>query len=223
LLCYNDCMKPTRLDQLSDGIFAIVLTFLTFDLKIHALPHPTPDQALWDALVTIGPILLSFILSFALIFTYWRAHHYIVSVYAKNIDSRLTSINALFFFFIALIPFSTRLLGEYSETRLAIIIYAANIIMISITLLWMREYVLSSGHLSHSFVTKYEKRRGAIRIVVPMLCAAAAMGICFYSTWAAFFLLTFAIVFNLLSRSTRMVNWILVKTKEEFIGSGEPL
>ena len=211
-------MKSTRLDQLSDGIFAIVLTFLTFDLKIEALPHPAADQALWDALVKISPILLSFVLSFALIFTYWRAHHYIVSIYAKNIDSKLTSINAMFFFFIALIPFTTRLLGEYSDTRLAIILYASNIIMIGISLLWMREYVLSSGHLNHAFVTKFEKRRGAIRIVVPMICAVAAIGVCFYSTWIAFVLLTFAIVFNLLSRSTRTVNWLMVKTKEEFIG-----
>jgi uncharacterized membrane protein len=209
-------MKSTRLDQLSDGIFAIVLTFLTFDLKIPALARPVSDSVLWSSLVLIGPILLSFILSFAMIFTYWRAHHYIVSIYAKNIDSKLTSINALFFFFIALIPFTTRLLGEYNETKLAIILYAANIIFIGITLMWMRNYVFASGNINHAFVTSYEKRRGAIRIIVPVLCAALAIGICFYSTWTAFVVLTFAIVFNLLSRSTRMVNWLLIKTKEEF-------
>lgn len=209
-------MKSTRLDQLSDGIFAIVLTFLTFDLKIPTIANPVSDSALWNSLVVIGPILLSFVLSFALVFTYWRAHHYIVSIYAKNIDSKLTSINALFFFFIALIPFTTRLLGEYNETKLAIIIYASNIIFIGLTLLWMREYVFASGNINHAFVTSYEKRRGAIRIIFPVICAIFAIYICFYSTSIAFIVLTLAIVFNLLSRSTRMVNWLMVETKKEF-------
>jgi uncharacterized membrane protein len=211
-------MKQTRLDQLSDGIFAIVLTLLTFDLKIPPIPGPITDQTLWNALKNISPILLSFMLSFALIFTYWRAHHYIASIYAKTVDSRLSSINALFFFFVALIPFSTRLIGEFSQTRLAIVIYALNIIAIGFSLLIMRSYVLSSGHIDHVFVTRYEKRRGLIRVIVPMLFAGFAIIICFYSTWVAFLLLTFAIVFNLLSRSTRIVYWFLAKTKEEIVG-----
>lgn len=210
-------MKPARLDQLSDGIFAIVLTLLTFDLKVTAVPGQLDDQSLWNSLVALGPIFISFILSFALIFTYWRAHHYIVSIYAKAVDSRLTSINALFFFFVSLIPFCTRLIGEYTNTKLAVIIYSLNIIMIGLSLIWMRDYVLTSGHLQHAFVTKFEKKRGIIRIIVPMICAFLAIIICFFNTWVAFFLLTFAIVFNLLSRSTRFVAWLLDKSKEELM------
>lgn len=214
-------MKPARLDQLSDGIFAIILTLLTFDLKIMPVPGHMGNWDLWFALIKIAPIFLSFVLSFALIFTYWRAHHYIVSIYAKAVDSRLTSINALFFFFVALIPFSTRLIGEYTETKLALIVYSLNIIAIGLSLLWMRHYVLNSGHLQHAFVTKFEKKRGLIRIFVPMICASTAIIVCFYSTWVAFVLLTFAIVFNLLSRSTRFVAWLLDKSKEEILTLGD--
>jgi uncharacterized membrane protein len=160
------------------------------------------------------PIFLSFTLSFALIFTYWRAHHHITSIYAKNVDTRLTSINAVFFFFVALIPSSARLLGEHSGTRLSVIVYSLNIILIGLSLLWMRTYVLSSGHIDHTFVTKNEKRRGLIRVMVPMVCAALAIGVSFYSTWISFMLLTIALVFNLLSRSTRWVN-----TAIEFVSS----
>lgn len=211
-------MKQSRFDSLSDGIFAIVLTILTFELRVPQIVGFASDKDLWNALVPLWPVLISFILSFALIFTYWHAHHYIGSIYAKSIDRRFSSINALFFFFVALIPFSTSLLGRYNETRLAIIIYSLNILAIGFSLLWMRSYVLGSGNLDHTFVTKAERQRGFIRVVAPMVIASIAILVCFYSTFAAFILLTLAIVFNLVSRSTYFVNWLLKKTKEEITG-----
>lgn len=202
-------MKPHRLDQLSDGIFAIIITLLAFELKIPKIIGVVSDELIGDAIISILPVFLSFTLSFALIFTYWRAHHFIASIYAKNVDSRLTTINAVFFFFIALLPFSTRLLAEYNSARISVVIYAFNIIALSLSLLWMRSYVLSSGHIDHVFVAKNERRRGLIRIIVPMICAFAAILISFYSTWISFVLLTFAVVFNLMSRSTRWVNTVI--------------
>jgi uncharacterized membrane protein len=201
-------MKQSRLDSLSDGIFAIVLTFLTFELKLPLLPNPVTEESLANGLISLGPVFLSFILSFALIFTYWRAHHFIVSIYAKNVDARLTSINALFFFFIALIPFTTRLLGEYSHLKVAICIYSINIIFIGLSLLWMRSYVLASGHIDHEVVTEAELRRGVVRVIVPMICAIIAIDLSFLNTQLSFAVLTFAIVFNLLSRSTTFVDWL---------------
>ncbi len=205
-------MKQSRLDFLADGIFAILLTVLTLDLKIPEFFGAATEQELWDALTQLGPTFLSFILSFALIFTYWRAHHYIASVYAKNINVRLTSINAVFFFFIALIPFCSRLIAQYSYTRLAIILYAANIICIGLSILWMRNYVLNSGHIEHPRIQKSELRRGLIRTLVPVFCAVGAIGLSFLNTQLAFLLLTVAIVFNLVSRSTKPISWLIDTT-----------
>jgi uncharacterized membrane protein len=202
-------MKQLRLENLSDGIFAIVLTLLAIDLKLPTFLSPLSEADLWNALVHLGPVFISFILSFALLFTYWRAHHFIISIYARDIDVRLTTINALFFFFIALIPFTTRLLGEFHGFKLSIIVYAVNIICIGFSLYWMRSYIFSSGNIDHKMIKISERRRGAIRILVPVVCACAAIIISFYRTDAAFSLLAFAIVFNLISRSTTFVNWII--------------
>jgi len=210
-------MKQSRFDSFSDGIFAIILTLLTFELRIPHTQDFFTDKELWSALLALWPGFLSFMLSFALIFTYWHAHHYVASIYAKSVDRRLTTINALFFFFICLIPFTTSLLGSYNYTKIAIIIYSLNILAIGFSLLLMRHYVLKSGRIDHAFVTKSEKRRGLIRVIVPMVFAAIAIVVCFYSTMAAFILLTLAIIFNLLSRSTRIVNWLIDKTKEELL------
>ena len=137
-------MNHNRLDQLADGIFAIVMTILVFDIKVPAIWGPINNMDLWFQIEKLFPLLLSYILSFALLFTYWRAHHFFVSIYAKNVDSMLTNINALFFMLISLIPFSASILGEYSKNELSVVIFGIHTILIGLTLYWMRRYVLYS-------------------------------------------------------------------------------
>ncbi|MEI6553763.1 MAG: TMEM175 family protein, partial [bacterium] len=90
-------MKQQRLDGLADGIFAIVMTFLAFEIKVPVMPDFVDEATLFMALKDLLPILLSFLMSFALLFTYWRAHHYITSVYSKTLTVYLACYNALFF------------------------------------------------------------------------------------------------------------------------------
>ena len=65
-------MKQQRLDGLADGIFAIVMTFLAFEIKVPVMPDFVNEATLFLALQRLLPIFLSFIMSFALLFTYWR-------------------------------------------------------------------------------------------------------------------------------------------------------
>ena len=83
-------MKQARLDQLVDSIFAIVMTILVFDIRIPNFIGAVNPQTLFQALLILSPIFfLSYLLSFSL-FTYWRSHHFIESVLAKNIDTRFS-------------------------------------------------------------------------------------------------------------------------------------
>ncbi len=83
-LCY--IMKQTRLDALSDGIFAIVMSILVFEIRIPYFSGSLADKQIFDLLISILPLLINYILSFSLLFTYWRSNHFIASVLAKNID-----------------------------------------------------------------------------------------------------------------------------------------
>lgn len=208
-------MKQARLDQLSDGIFAIIITLLAFEIKVPILPSPATNEELWLALSPLAPTFLAFVLSFAVLFTYWRAHHYVVSVYAKTIDVRLTSINAVFFFFLSLIPFSSRMIGDYGYTQLAIGVYAVNIIMIGLTLMWMRHHVLSADTIEHTSPSVEERRRGVMRTLVPVFCAGIAILISFWSTTFAIALLALAIIFNIFSRTTKVMNWLIERVAKD--------
>ena len=197
-------MSHTRLDQLSDGIFAIVMTLLVFEIRIPEITFIGSNEELWFILKNLTPYFASYILSFALLFTYWRAHHFFVSIYAKNVDARLTNINAIFFLFIALIPFTSSLLGRFSEYELAIAIFGIHIILIGMTLYSMRNYVLYSPHIKNPEITPREIHGSTVRTLVPVVFALIAIPLSFVSTDFSLFLFTLAVIFNLSSYSTRL-------------------
>ena len=204
-------MNHTRLDQLSDGIFAIVMTILVFQIELPELWGPVTNLGLWLEVEKLLPLALSYVLGFALLFTYWRAHHFFISIYAKNIDSMLTNINALFFMLISLVPFSASILGQYSKNELAIIIFGTHIILIGLCLYWMRSYVLYSPHIHNPEISKREIHGSTVRTLVPVVFALIAMPLSFFSIELSLTLFTLAVIFNLSSYSTRLFEKIVKK------------
>ncbi len=199
-------MKPSRLDNLADGIFAIVMTILVLQIRVPELNGPPTNTGVWNNLLQIKPLFFSYLLSFALLFTYWRAHHYFTSVFAKNIDIRLTNINALFLALVALIPFSAQLLGTYSHTQIAVSVYGLHVILLGLTLWWMRDYVIKSKYIENNEISERDYRHSTIRLAVPIICSIMAILISFFNTTVSLALYTLAIVFNLLPQSTSLLH-----------------
>ena len=196
-------MNHTRLDQLSDGIFAIVMTVLVFQIELPAIWGPVGNLELWSEIKKLLPLLLSYILSFSLLFTYWRAHHFFISIYAKNVDSTLININALFFMLISLVPFSASILGQYGKNELSVAIFGAHIILIGLTLYWMRRYVIYSPHIQNPEISAREIRGSTIRTLAPVIFALVAIPLSFINIKLSLTLFTLAVIFNLSSYSTR--------------------
>ena len=210
-------MNHTRLDQLSDGIFAIVMTILVFEIKVPDF-EPINNMGLWLEVKRLLPSFLSYVLSFSLLYTYWRAHHFFVSIYAKNLDSVLTNINALFFMLVSLVPFSSSILGKFPKNELSIVIFSAHIILIGLTLYWMRRYVFYSEHIQNPEITKREIRGSTIRTLVPVFFALIAIPLSFWSIKISLIILTLAVIFNLSSFSTRLFENILKTLHLLFFG-----
>jgi uncharacterized membrane protein len=196
-------MKQARLDQLADSIFAIVMTILVFEIRIPDYIGTISDQTLWQSLLNLSPIFLSYLLSFSLLFTYWRSHHFIESILAKNIDTHFSNLNAIFFFFVGLVPFSSHLLGSYSYSKTSIIFFAVNIILIGLSLFVMRQYVINSKTIENASITKTQNEHANMHILFPVGAAIIAIFVSFYSSDIAISLFTIAILFNLLEKSTK--------------------
>lgn len=211
-------MNHTRLDQLSDGIFSIVMTILVFSFETPKVWGPIDNIGLWLHLKELLPILFSYVLSFFLLFTYWRAHHFFISIYAKNVDTMLSNINALFFMLISLVPFSASVLGEFNKNELSVIIFGTHVILIGLTLYWMRRYVLYSDHIKNPEISKREIRGSTIRTMAPVLFSIFAIVLCFYNINLSLGLFTLAVIFNLSSYSTKLFEKILKKSHKLMFG-----
>ncbi|HAE36308.1 TPA: hypothetical protein DCX66_03080 [Candidatus Nomurabacteria bacterium] len=208
-------MKQSRLDQLSDGIFAIVMTILVFELRVPNFTGLVTEQHLLNTLVEMAPLFLSYLLSFSLLFTYWRSHHLIASVLAKNIDTKFSNLNGIFLFFVALVPFSSRFLGQYVNSETAIIFFALNIIFIGLTLFKMRNYVIKSGTIENMPFTKKENEHANMHILFPVGSAIVAIAVSFLSNSLALSLFTVAILFNLSGNGIKITFFVIDLFRKE--------
>ncbi|MFA6515244.1 MAG: TMEM175 family protein [Candidatus Paceibacterota bacterium] len=202
-------MKQSRLDQLSDGIFAIVMTILVFEIRVPIYAGVVSEQTLINSLINIYPLLLSYMLSFSLLFTYWRSHHIIASVLAKNIDVQFTNLSGIFLFLVALVPFSSDFLGRHIYSKTGVIFFALNIILIGISLYKMRQYAIKSETIENTPFTNIENEHANMHILFPIISALVSIVVAFYSTKIAILLFTISILFNLSKNGTRYMFYII--------------
>src|SRR5438309_11598060 len=113
-LQYNNLMNHGRLHALTDGIFTIVMTLMVLELKLPKI-NPLTNHQLWQALAAQKAIFASYFISFAVLFIYWRAHNFVITILAKNVDINLLTINGIFLFLVGLVPFSTQLVGTFNS------------------------------------------------------------------------------------------------------------
>lgn len=126
-------LSRNRIEALTDGVFAIAMTLLVLDIKVPELHPPLETAQLPLKLVALWPNFLSYLISFLILGVYWVGHHFQLS-FIRRVDRPLLWINILFLLWVALVPFSTALLSEYSKTRVAIAIYGLNLIAVGLTL-----------------------------------------------------------------------------------------
>src|SRR6185312_17521797 len=70
----SDDISPGRLVAFSDGVFAIAITLLAFQLRVPDLP-PGRGNALGAALRADAGQFVAFVLTFVVVGVYWRGHH----------------------------------------------------------------------------------------------------------------------------------------------------
>ena len=203
-------MKTSRLDGLVDGIFAIVMTLLIIEIRVPEFHEQTNNSELWHSLTKLAPLFLSYILSFSLLFTYWRAYCYVI-LNAKSFTPKLTNYIALFLFFIGLIPFTTHLLGRYNYTKLAIFLYGLNIILSGISLFNMKKYILKYNLHEDIQMTPKSIRHSNIRLLVPVCCSIISISLSLISTNISMAVFTLLILFCLTQRGADFVDYLIEK------------
>ena len=173
-------LSKNRIEALSDGIFAIVMTLLVFDLKVSELPPHASNIELAPAIYAMWPQFFSYAVSFIGLGIYWVAHHYMYHTIRRS-DTVLLWLNILFFMFISLIPFSTSLLNKYSETQIAPLLYGLNLTLIGWALYLQWIYAESRKDMISDIASPLYRKSVRNRFLLIPVVATSAMIICFWS------------------------------------------
>ena len=163
-----------RLVAFSDGVYAIAITLLVLSLSVPNGPESHLGQELQDVL----PQLLSYALSFAVIGRYWVAHHRMFRS-LRRVDGTLLGLNLALLGFVAVLPFPTQVLGDYGDTTLGTIVYAAAICAVGSL------SVLTGWYMDHAGLTvplpASEARSRLVHGLVVIVVFAGSIPIAFAS------------------------------------------
>lgn len=117
-------LSKARIEALTDGIFATVMTVLVLGLRSPALGLSEVDLKV--QIFQLWPNILVYAFSFIVLGLYWIGHHNQFH-YIKQTDRIFLWINIIFLLTIGFIPFSTSLIGEYPFSPTAVRVYGANL------------------------------------------------------------------------------------------------
>jgi uncharacterized membrane protein len=103
-------MSPTRLNALTDGVVAIVLTIMVLEVKIPAEPT-------LQAVLAVLPLLAAYLLAFVNVAIYWNNHHHMMQS-ARKVTGGVLWANHALLFFLTLFPLMIRWIDEAGITAL---------------------------------------------------------------------------------------------------------
>ncbi len=197
-------MNKNRLEALSDGVFAIIMTLLVIEIKIPELHHDELTNAnLIHKIYEAAPLFFSYFISFTVLSMYWVSHHALYHMFVKNVDRVLIQLNMLYLSFAALIPFSAHLLGSYFTIQTSIIFYGLNILAISLAAYSMLMYALKAKEIDRHEVSQRILKQAKIRITLTPIFALIGIIISFINIpeWnipIALIFFGFPVLFNII-------------------------
>lgn len=170
----NRELKTSRIETLCDGIFAISMTLLIVGFNdMASWPGTIGEAELRKALFAMWPDFVYYVQSFLILGAFWIEHHHQFH-YIRRVDLKLLVINILAFMFVALIPFSTLVVGDYGHTKIAAFLFEVSLFLAGLFFYINWRYAsgepgMMDGELDKKIVRFYNRKN----LVIPIVSVAA--------------------------------------------------
>jgi uncharacterized membrane protein len=129
-------MSKGRLEAFSDGVIAILITIMVLELKV---PHSAEPQALHEML----PVFLAYVLSFVYLGIYWNNHHHMLQV-TRRVSGGVLWANLHLLFWLSLIPFVTRWMGENENAPFPTACYGSVLLLAGVSYLILQRSIIAA-------------------------------------------------------------------------------
>jgi uncharacterized membrane protein len=117
-------MSKGRLEAFSDGVFAVIITIMVLNMNV---PRGTDFQAL----KSVVPIFLCYVLSYIYIGIYWNNHHHLLHA-SEHVSGGILWANLALLFCLSLVPFTTAWMGENHYAPVPVEIYGVMLLLAGI-------------------------------------------------------------------------------------------
>ena len=160
-------MSKGRLEAFSDGVIAILITIMVLELKV-------PQGADLRALLPLGPVFLSYVLSFVNLGIYWNNHHHLLQA-TKVVDGRVLWANLHLLFWLSLFPFGTAWMGETDFAPIPTAAYGAVLLLAAIAyFILVRALIACEGQAPTLALAVGRDRKGKVSPLIYAVAFATA-------------------------------------------------
>jgi len=128
-------MGTQRLEAFTDGVIAIVITIMVLELKLpegHDLP----------GMLAAAPSFLIYALSFLNVGIFWNNHHHMLHA-TRQISGVVLWANLFLLFWLSLVPFVIRWIGEAGISPLPTAAYGFVLLMSAIGYSWLERAIIA--------------------------------------------------------------------------------
>lgn len=176
-------MRKNRLEALSDGVIAIIITIMVLELK-------APHGHHFSDLQPLIPKFISYVLSFLYLAIYWNNHHHMLHT-VKHVTGGILWANVHLLFWLSLIPVTTAWMGENNFETIPMALYGFVLLMTAIAYFVLQSLIIRN-HGKESILSKAigKDYKGKVS---PILYTLAIVS-CWISPWLAgtiYFMVTF--------------------------------
>jgi len=129
-------MKTLRLEAFTDGVVAIIITIMVLEL-------PVPREAGMAALQPVAVLFAAYAVAFIKVGMYWMNHHHMLHV-ARKVDGHALLANLLLLFWLSLVPYVVRWVGEAGVTRDTVAAFGALMLLCALSYALLKRALIAA-------------------------------------------------------------------------------
>lgn len=167
-------MSKGRLEAFSDGVFAVIITIMVLEMKV---PRGTDLQAL----KSVVPVFLSYVLSYIYVGIYWNNHHHLLQA-SEHVTGGILWANLVLLFCLSLVPFTTAWMGENHYAPLPVAVYGVMLLLAGIAFVVLTKSLIAHHGKNSVLATSIGNDwKGRVSVLV----YALAIPLAFVRPWVA--------------------------------------
>ena len=160
-------MTPARLTSFTDGVIAVIITVMVLEL-------PVPKAPGMAALQPLTVLFVVYALSFVKVGIYWSQHHNMLQA-TKRVDGPVLLANLFLLFWLSLISFVVRWVGEAGITRDTVVAFGVIMLLCTLSFALLLTALLKANNEDAPIVRAARRgRKGQITILAYLLAIASA-------------------------------------------------